>query len=141
MGYSYTAHNVDISQQENYAPEYIALKLVAYRNKKIPLVGHENYKFDGCTSNSKNGFDATVVPTLVDLDSNSVFCCSNNIIGFLVNTQSPGGNLGWTMGFVPTSKKNDKHAELVDEFRMHPLQSHGNPEQDNRPKSVKEGTE
>ena len=80
---------------------------MGYHNRKH-LIGGENYVFDGCTSAELNGFDYSVVPTLIDLDGPSVFVDSNSIIQFLANTQPPGGNLGWTMGFVPTSKKNDR---------------------------------
>jgi len=55
--------------------------MCAYRDKKIPLVGHKDYVFDGCTSTAHNGFDGTVVPTLVDLDDGvTVYVDSNMIV-------------------------------------------------------------
>jgi glutathione S-transferase len=71
-GMSYVSHPLDVKDgySQNYHPDYVALRIEAWRQMgEPPFAGEAGYKWTGSSSVQATGFDACVVPTLVDVSA------------------------------------------------------------------------
>lgn len=114
---------------ENYCPDYVSLRLHADAATNQPPA----VSFSGRTSVANNGFDALVVPTLVDHVAGKVIADSKNICEYLCTfqaTKNPSANL-----LIPKTLESSIERALtaVDETPHAALLYGGNPAGDKRP--------
>ena len=134
-GIPYISKTMDLKQaMENYEPEYILLRIVAWltMDKRLPIAGEANYEWTGSSSVAANGLDLCVVPTLVDLkppdgsDIPKVIVDSEVIVQYLVKGDKklcPDEHM----------KLITKHLQLVDDMPHVAYLYDGNPIHDRRP--------
>lgn len=124
-GLSFVAHEVDLTQQKNYNPAYVALR--AEGGKDLALVGG-SHTWTGSTAASDSGFDPLVVPTLVDNLKKRVIVDSLNIMNY-IDQEVPEPPL------YPESCRAlaKKHSKLVDATPHAGLLYGGDPDNDTRP--------
>eukprot|EP00127_Corallochytrium_limacisporum_P004056 Clim_evm1s157 gene=Clim_evmTU1s157 len=91
-GVDYISHEVDIKYpaQENFKPEYVKLRLESSiaQNSDLMAVG-----FTGGSAVAEDGFDALVVPTLVDNEKAAVVADSRLICLYICDNISGGQDL------------------------------------------------
>lgn len=125
LGVPYNSHDLDlVSRMENYYPEYIRLRLAAVEADVTLASG-----FTGSSSVATNGFDAAVVPTLVDHEAQKVVVDSATIVKYLAKVNRTKVDL------YPEhlAKQIEEHVRVVDDAPHAALLYGANPEGDTRP--------
>eukprot|EP00092_Neocalanus_flemingeri_P017258 GFUD01018661.1.p1 GENE.GFUD01018661.1~~GFUD01018661.1.p1 ORF type:complete len:402 (-),score=99.65 GFUD01018661.1:1627-2772(-) len=126
----FAAHNVVLRSQENYRPEYVALRALGMGREDRELVG--GHAWTGSTSSQEMGFDPLALPTLVDNLKKRVIVDSMQIMEY-VDQEIPNPPL-----YPETCKEMvEKHMELVDRTPHAGLLYGGDPDNDTRPGFVK----
>ncbi|MFD0915392.1 glutathione S-transferase family protein [Pseudahrensia aquimaris] len=130
-GHSFASNELVIMPplNENYAPEYVQLRMSSKLAKERPLVG----SYSGATDVGKEGFDPLVVPTLVDYETNEVIADSRTIT---MHVASVGENT-----LIPDQNKDDviKEIDIVDGLPIAGLFYGKNPAGDHRPTAIQKG--
>ena len=123
-GVDFVSHDVDILTEENYQPEYVAMRSLGREER--PLIGQHDWT--GSTSGDEMGFDPLVVPTLVDNLKKKVIAESRTIMNYL-DREIP------TPSLYPTDCADlvKKHVKLVDDTPHAGLLYGGDPDKDTRP--------
>jgi 2,5-dichlorohydroquinone reductive dechlorinase len=125
-GLPYISHAVDIKYpaQENYHPAYVRLRLASDIAQTASLAT----EYSGGSGVQEAGFDALVVPTLVDVDTTAIIADSRLICLYLCEAVD-GDDL------LPADIKEPVLAQLdrVDLFPHVALLYGGNPDDDRRP--------
>ena len=124
----FSAYDVDLRSQENYKPEYVALRSLGREGRE--LVG--GHSWTGSTSVADMGFDPLVLPTLVDNFKKKVIVDSKNIMEY-IEQEIP------TPPLYPETCREvvEKHVEIVDKTPHAGLLYGGDPDNDTRPGFVK----
>ena len=105
-GVSYLSHDINIfpPQMENYNPDYVRLRLHGGKGKKL-VDG-----YSGRSSVETEGFDPAVVPTLYDMERETVVADSKAILKYL-DREIPGG----TTLFPPKfAREIERQLDIVD---------------------------
>ena len=124
IGLDFISYDVDLMNEENYRPEYVAMRNLGRENR--PLIGEHDWT--GSTSGDQMGFDPLVVPTLVDNLKKKVIADSKTIINYL-EKEIP----------LPSLYPDDcmemveKHVKIVDNTPHAGLLYGGDPDKDTRP--------
>ncbi|MEM8544189.1 MAG: glutathione S-transferase family protein [Cyanobacteria bacterium P01_H01_bin.119] len=125
-GLPYISHDVKITypEQENYSPAYVRLRLASDIAQQADL----SSGYSGGSSVQASGFDALVVPTLVDVEKNAIIADSRLICLYLCE-HLDGDDL------LPPDIKAQVLAQLdtVDRFPHVALLYGANPDNDQRP--------
>ncbi|MEM9491952.1 MAG: glutathione S-transferase family protein, partial [Myxococcota bacterium] len=126
-GLPYISHVVDIKPPvpENYNSAYVRLRLASDIAQKAALATG----YSGGSGVQEAGFDALVVPTLVDVEKIDIIADSRLICLYLCETIKEGGDL------LPADIKEEVLAQLdkVDLFPHVALLYGANPDDDRRP--------
>ncbi len=126
----YISHEVDIMDkaQENYNPDYVSLRLAS----EIAQTASLSTSYSAESSVQQAGFDAFVVPTLVDVDKTAIIADSRLICLYLCE-KVDGDDL------LPVDIKEQvlKQLDTVDLFPHVALLFGANPDDDRRPPILK----
>lgn len=130
-GLPYISHQVDIKYpaQENYNPAYVRLRMAS----DIAQTASLSTGYSGGSGVQEAGFDALVVPTLVDVDNTEIIADSRLICLYLCEAVD-GDDL------LPADIKDRVLVQLdkVDLFPHVALLYGGNPDGDRRPPMLKQ---
>lgn len=130
-GLTYISHTVDIKYpaQENYNPDYVRLRLASDIAQKTGLATG----YSGGSGVQETGFDALVVPTLVDVDNTAIIADSRLICLYLCS-EVDGDDL------LPSDIKEQvlSQLDIVDLFPHVALLYGANPDGDRRPPILRE---
>lgn len=133
LGQVWLSHEMDITApaQENYRPDYVRLRLAS----DIAQTATFSTEFSGGSSVAETGFDALVVPTLVDNLEMKIVADSKNICLYLSRRiQNPN--------LLPTDLEDEilRQVNAVDATPHTALLYGANPDGDDRPPIFQQGT-
>lgn len=132
LGQNWLSHEVEIKapEQENYKPDYVRLRLASDVAQRSSL----STEFTGGSSVTESGFDALVVPTLVDNFRDRIIADSKNICLHLCREIE-------TADLIPADLEANVLAqvETVDATPHVALLYGANPDGDLRPPAFKHG--
>jgi len=129
-GFAYTSHQAELRLYENYAPEFVSLRMMAW-DKQTPLCGEGK--------DPEAGFDPCLIPVLVDLEADGgeglIVVESASICEYIADLRG-GGLRGRTEA---ERTKVAKHVTLVTETPHQELLffGHPDPRRDRRPTFVR----
>ena len=142
LGQPYTSHKLSIlnsrgvysgelTPAENYYPEYVKLRLVGAKQAGLKLASG----YTGSSAVSSEGFDACVVPTLVDHEKDRVIVDSLRICEYLID----GANSAKSLLGDTASERADilQQASVVDRTPQPALLYGFHPDDDRRPEFIK----
>ena len=124
-------YSEELTPAENYYPEYVKLRMLGAKQAGLGLASG----YSGSSAVSSEGFDACVVPTLVDHEKDRVVVDSLRICEHLIDSANPTkGLLGDT-----ESERADilQQASVVDRTPQPALLYGFHPDDDRRPEFIK----
>jgi glutathione S-transferase len=122
----------ELRSADQYRPPYVRLRLVGGRELNVSSATG----WTGITSVATEGFDACVVPTLVDYEANRVVVDSLRIIHHLANDADPQKRL---RSVDPdTQARIDAQVSIVDETPHGMLLAGFHPDDDTRPELLRQ---
>ncbi len=120
-------YSEELTPAENYSPNYVRLRMLAGKELGLQFAT----KHTGRSSVESEGFDACVVPTLVDLENNKIIVDSMRICDYL-DAEFPG-----PMQLIPSDQVLQKQVmeqvSIIDRFPQPALLYGFHPDDDQRP--------
>lgn len=121
----------EVTPAENYAPSYVRLRMLGGEQAGLSFVAG----YSGSSSVGSEGFDACVVPTLVDLEKTRVIVDSKAICEYLDKEISSGTPLIPEDG--PLKEAVMEQVDIVDDTPQPALLYGFHPDDDQRPDFIK----